>query len=549
MPIPRSIRSALAALLAALLAGAAVAAGAPAPPGPADPAPDDAAAPRLVVLLVVDQMRADYLDRLGSALTGGLGRLAREGAWFTHAAHDHAITETAPGHSVLLAGRYPRSTGIVANLLGVEDAAAPLVGTLDPPPPGTGASPHRFRGTTLVDWLQARDRRTRALAVSMKDRGAILPLGRARSAGPDGGATALATWYDPGSGRFVTSRWYADSLPRWLAAVDDSVVLPRLAALEGATWAPVRPAGAEPAFHYRLPDDLTQLADAVRGTPFVDELTLAVALAGVRALGLGRGPAPDVLVVSLSATDVVGHGHGPDAPELRDQLLRLDRSLGAFLDTLGALVDPARTVVALTGDHGVTPLPERARPPADTAARPRRVDGEAALAPALAWLARQGVPAEAVALESGALFVDRRRLAAARVPEDSLVSRAAAALLATPGVLRADRPRDLARADTVRDVVARRWLHMLPPEWAVPLVVTLRPGSVWGTRTAAEHGSPHDDDALVPLVLWGAPFARGRHDAPVRVVDLAPTLARVLGVRPLEPLDGRVLDAALDAGR
>ena len=130
------------------------------------------APPSLIVLITIDQFRGDYLDRFGPQLRGGLARLARGGAWFTNAHHDHAITETAPGHATLLSGRFPRSTGIMANRIGViDDSARLLVG-----PPGPGASPRRFQGTTLVDWLQSRDPASRALSVSMKDRGAILPV-------------------------------------------------------------------------------------------------------------------------------------------------------------------------------------------------------------------------------------------------------------------------------------------------------------------------------------------------------------------------------------
>jgi hypothetical protein len=176
---------------------------------------------------------------------------------------------------------------------------------------------------------------------------------------------------------------------------------------------------------------------------------------------------------------------------------------------------------------------------------PRRVTLDSVVESVDRWLTSQRVTPGAIALENGALFVNRKALAAAHVREDSMVARFTAAALAVPGVLRVDRMDALARADTVRDAVARRWLHMLPPEYPVPVVVTLTPGSVWGTRTAAEHGTPNDYDAHVPLILGGAPFAAGHHAAPVRVVDLAPTLAQVLGVRPTERVDGRVLREAL----
>jgi predicted AlkP superfamily pyrophosphatase or phosphodiesterase len=411
------------------------------------------------------------------------------------------------------------------------------------------ASPRRFRGSTLADWLVARDPRAQVLAVSRKDRGAILPLGRGRAAArPDARGTMQAYWYAT-SGRFSTSRWYADALPRWVETFNARALPQRMA---GRVWSPLLPdsaypetstvlagAGRSAPFAHALPTDPAAAADGVRGTPFMDDLTLAFALEGVRALRLGAGPRTDLLVVSLSSTDAVGHGYGPDSRELYDQLLRLDRVLGAFLDTLLVERDSARVLVALTADHGVTRYPELAGGSA------RRVDPEAALAELRQWLTTRGVAPGAVALDNGALYVDRRALAAGRLAEDALLARAESSLARVPGVRRVDRLERLARADTVRDAVARRWLHTVPPDYPIPLVVTLDSGSVWSTRVAGEHGSPYDEDARVPLVLWGAPFKPGRHDGPAAVVDLAPTLARVLGLTPSERLDGRVLESVL----
>ncbi|AHG89637.1 type I phosphodiesterase/nucleotide pyrophosphatase [Gemmatirosa kalamazoonensis] len=502
-----------------------------------------APAPTLVVVVTVDQMRADYLTRFGPQLRGGLARLLRDGTVFDSAFHDHAITETAPGHATILSGRFPRSTGITANVIGVEDDAMPLVGRDSGALPG--ASPRRFRGTVLFDWMAARDRDARALSISMKDRAAILPLGRARQ-------TVL--WYAP-TGRFTTSRYYADTLPTWIERWNARRVPFRYA---GRVWTPLladsayaerddqaETGGEDPVFPHALPADSALAVNVVRGTPFIDEIVLDAAIDGVRAMGLGTRARPDLLAVSLSATDVVGHRWGPDSREMHDQILRLDRALGAFLDSLYTLRDPSRVIVALTADHGVARLPEIAGAGQGGSNAPRRVTLDAVVDSLGAWLEARRVPRGSVGLENGALFVDRAALAAAKVSEDSVVDRFVRAASAVPGVLRVDRFAALARADTVHDAIARRWVHMLPPEYPVPVVVTLTPGSVWGTRTAAEHGSPHDYDAHVPLILAGAPFRAGHVAARVRVVDLAPTLARVLGAKPSERIDGRVLEEAL----
>src|SRR5688572_5505185 len=166
--------------------------GAPAPPRP-----------KLVVMITVDQLRPDYFTRWKTQLTGGLGQLANEGAFFTEGYQDHAVTETAPGHSTVLSGLWPAHNGILRNSAGVQDSTAPLLVATN----GPGASPRRVRGTALFDWLKAADPTARALSVSRKDRGAILPIGQAKE---------QVYWYQ--SGIFTTSRYYADSLPSWVQA-------------------------------------------------------------------------------------------------------------------------------------------------------------------------------------------------------------------------------------------------------------------------------------------------------------------------------------------
>src|SRR5688572_26381306 len=138
-------------------------------------APPPPPRPKLVVVITVDQLRPDYFTRWKSQLTGGLGQLANEGAFFTDAYQDHAVTETAPGHSTILSGLWPAHTGIIVNSQGVQDSTAPLIGTN-----GLGASPRRVRGTMLFDWLKTADPTARALSVSRKDRGAILTIGKAK---------------------------------------------------------------------------------------------------------------------------------------------------------------------------------------------------------------------------------------------------------------------------------------------------------------------------------------------------------------------------------
>ncbi len=498
-----------------------------------------AAPPTLVVQITVDQLRPDYLDTWSSQFTGGLARLLKHGAFFTNASHDHATTETAPGHATLWSGRYPSHTGVVLNEIGVADPQSPLLLGR-----GGGASPYRFRGSALFDWMRTRDQFSRALSVSRKDRGAILPLGRAKQ---------QVYWYSL-DGRFTTSRYYADTLPTWVQQFNARNFLkPYL----GAQWTPLLAASQYPekdslaienqgkdyVFPHTLDTDVRAGGTNLTEFPWMDDVTVDMALAGVNALDLGKGPTTDVLAVSLSSTDAVGHRYGPDSRELHDQVLRVDRALGRLIDSLYKLRDSTRIVFALGADHGVSPFPEVAFPGADP--NRGRVNPQPIIDAARSALAARGVEGDALMLQAGIVSLDRRRLAAKRVNADSVVTALRGQLLKLPGMQRVDRVSTLAAAAATGDVIARRWLHAIPTDFQAELTVTFKPGYYWSGTRYATHGTPHDLDARIPILLMGPLVKPGRYTKPVFSVDVAPTLAEMLGIPPTDKVDGRVLTEAL----
>jgi predicted AlkP superfamily pyrophosphatase or phosphodiesterase len=503
--------------------------------------------PRLVVVITVDQLRPDYFTRWKSQLSGGLAQLVTEGAFFTEAYQDHAVTETAPGHSTILSGMWPAHTGIIRNSQGVQDSTAPLLGTTGP-----GASPRRFRGTTLFDWLKAVDPQAHALSVSRKDRGAILPIGQAKE---------QVYWYQ--SGLFTTSRYYADSLPSWVQSFN-ARRLPFKAA--NTTWSLLLPdsaykepdnepwenGGTDLVFPHRLPADSIRAAAAVAGQPAMDSLTLLFALEGLEALKLGRrSGGTDILAVSLSTTDAVGHAYGPDSREIHDQVLRLDHYLGWFLKRLTDRVGRDNVALVLTADHGVTSYPERTR--AKTNAPAYRVLLDTLITAVnqdLDRLAGAGGPPRAwLEFDTGMLFLqDNGRFAATGIKTDSILDALTGRILRIQGVARVIKPADLARADTSNDPVARRWIHHLPPDAGVVLTVSLQPGSVWDVPNLpiAMHGQPSEDDSHVPIILWGKGVRRGAYAGRMNTVDIAPTLATLLGISPLSLVDGHARTDALE---
>ena len=500
--------------------------------------------PTLLVFLTIDQLRPDYLTRWYDQLEGGLKRLIDEGAFFTQGTQDHGITETAPGHAATLSGRFPYSTGIASNAAGVNTNEFPLVDS-----EGIGAAPFRFRGSTLADWMTAADARTKVLSISRKDRGAILPVGRETN--------RSVFWYAQRSGFFTTSTWYADTLPTWVRQFNaEQRVATQYA---GREWrlllpdsmypepdsVPLESAGQDFVFPHLMATAPEIANQMIIGMPWMDELIMDAAWRGVRAMDLGAGPQTDLLAVSLSTMDAVGHRFGPDSREVHDFVLRLDRMLAPFLDSLFALHGRDRVAIALTSDHGVSPV---VGVPSAFGDNSKAVQVPAdAMTPVFNRLVpliqRLGVRLSAFGWDFPEFTVNRDSTAGKDNAVRNIARQFKREAERIPGVERVDVIDDLARADTVRDDIARRWLHMFRPGGSTIAVVTLTPFST-SYGSVANHGSPHDYDARVPILFWGAAFRHQRDGATARVVDIAPTLAQLLGVTPPEKLDGVVLHRA-----
>jgi predicted AlkP superfamily pyrophosphatase or phosphodiesterase len=512
------------------------------------------AQPALVVLLVVDQLGA---NRVTADLPGGLGRLVREGRVWRNGAHDHGLTETCPGHVAIATGRHPAAAGIPSNeyierssgreIYCVEDPAetARVIGGSE------GRSPRNIRSDALGDWLKAARPETRVFSVAGKDRSAIAL----------GGQRADAAYWIARRGAigFTTSRYYRPELPAWVRDFNGSdaprdgfwTSLPEL--WEHATT------GAPPSDDYRFESPrygrtsghplnrgaLEERVDQLYAAPHLDLVTLDFAARLVREEQLGRGAGPDLLAVSLSGFDTVGHLYGPDSLESRDALARIDAALASFLETLERELGSGRILLALSADHGVLPLPEwltetgasrcpvpGGRTSLEAVSGRLRSALDAAFAPALAkdetWLHFAGPQ----------IVVDRALAERRGVPVASVAGVAKRVLEDEPAIAKVWTPEELAG----EDAIAVLYRHSLDPERSGDLVVQVAETClVSGFPDGTTHGSPWLYDRAVPIVLFGAGVTPGSVDTPARTIDIAPTLARRVGVEPPADRDGRDL--------
>jgi predicted AlkP superfamily pyrophosphatase or phosphodiesterase len=529
------------AALAVAFASATAAASAQSSRPPAQP-------PKLIVFMVVDQLQGDMLDRYKADLSKGYARLMNHGAWFTNGFQDHAITETAPGHASTMSGRFPASTGIISNSVGVVDRNYPLLIGLRNE---AGASPNRFNGTTLTDWLTAHDARTHTLAVSRKDRGAILPTGKSKQD---------VYWYSP-SGNFTTSTYYRDTLPTWVKAFNDRRLTKGYA---GKEWDLTLPKYSEPdtvfyennganfIFPHKLPADTLAAANSIMATPMMDSVLALFALEGLNQTGIGKGPQTDILLVSFSATDYIGHAYGPDSREAHENEVRLDQTIGWFIDSLYKVRDSSTVMFALTGDHGDSPIPELAREKGiATGNQGLRVNLHPVVDSVREAVFRSGGDESAIVYDGELFSVDRGKPTGGMKP-DSILSLFRKLALKVPGVYRVDKLSDLRKKNLANDPIGRRWTHQIPATAPIDLAITLTRYSYWYSVSAgpdrqitATHGSPWDQDAHVPIIFYGPWVKPGKYTAFARTVDMAPTLAAIARVKPTERLDGVVLKQAI----
>lgn len=531
------------------------------------------ASPSLVLVITIDQFRGDYLQRFREHFVpGGLKLLVDQGANFLDCRYRHAVTKTAAGHAVVLTGVHANVHGIINNawvdremlkrVNCVDDDSVQILGRADDRGgarlPGTttplGASPRRLLATTVGDELKlTRGGRAKVIGISSKDRSAILLAGKLADA---------AYWMD--KGRIVTSTHYMKELPPWVRAFNDAG---RVDSFFGKTWERLLPAaeydraqgpddvpgestdfGMGRTFPKRVTGGADKITsayyDAFENSPYKSEVLADFARAVVENENLGSRGVTDVLCLSFSVNDTVGHSYGPDSHEVMDITLRTDRMMAEFFAFLDRRIGLRNCTIILTADHGVAPVPERLNAMSPTFSA-GRVDSVRLLKTCEAALDLAFGP---LSDNRHWLIVDENNLLFMRdVLKEKNVSQAAAENVVRDALLTID---FVAAAFTRSDLLAGK----ISGEFAAATLLSFnaaRSGDLYyqmkpywvDRKTGTNHGSPYNYDAHVPLVWYGVGVRPGTYPERVSVDDIAPTLANLLGIIRPPMSQGRVLFA------
>jgi predicted AlkP superfamily pyrophosphatase or phosphodiesterase len=502
--------------------------------------------PKLVVAIIIDQFRYDYLTRFRPEYHAGFDQLLTHGADFTGAFYAQVPTVTAVGHSIFLSGAMPAVSGIVSNTWYDRDAAQLVTSVCDWDMQTVGgretrkgpkctdadpASPRRLLVTTVGDELRLAHRDSKVIGVSLKARAAILPSGHAANG---------AYWFDDETGNFVSSTFYMKQLPGWAQAFN-SKKLPEQY-LD-------RPWSGFPHANFHTPTGSASRYSKLAASPWGNELVEGLAEEAVTGEGLGQRGQTDLLAVSFSSNDYIGHAEGPYSPQVKDMALRADQLLGKLFHLLDEKVGMQNVLVVLSADHGVAATPaqdEELKIPGGYLAADIADVVSSALNKTFGqqtWLVPDAGEAS--------IYFDREALRQAKGPDGRPVTEADVyrvardAILATPQ-LHVSRvySRDQLQNGVAGDFIAQAAMNGFFPRRSGDLSLIFEPGYVPGTH-GTTHFTPYAYDTHVPVVFMGAGIKSGRYTGTIHPNDIAPTLAGILDLQPPSGSSGRVLSEML----
>ncbi len=493
--------------------------------------------PKLILAVVVDQFRYDYLTRFRADYHAGFDRLLNHGAVFTDAHHVHFPTVTAIGHATFLSGATPSVSGIIGNewydrgtkhiVTSVSDETTQLLGGVKG---AIGSSPRRLLVSTIGDEAKIAGRTAKVIGVSIKDRSAILPAGHMADA---------AYWFDSDTNHFVTSTYYMKELPEWVAAINSERPIWNYL---GVPWLPVNAKPGDRPFCSMAAGGDLPYCGPIEATPFGNELLENFAERVIQHESLGKHEGTDILALSFSANDYAGHALGPDAPEIRDISIRTDQLLGKLMDFIDTQIGERNCLVVLTADHGVAPLPElnaaRKMPGGrlDAAQYSRSIAG--------AISARFGKGSWFAYDAGGFIYLNPETLARNNADPREVRRLAAETARSLPHIARVFTRDELEKGEGTADPVGRAVLRgFYESRWG-DLVLLPEPYYIFSS-SGTTHGLPYGYDTHVPLIFLGNSILPGVHRNRVAVNDIAPTLAELLEIETPSGSSGHILSGIL----
>jgi len=491
--------------------------------------------PKLVVAIIIDQFRYDYLTRFRTDYHSGIDQLLTHGADFTSAYYGQVPTVTAVGHSIFLSGAMPAVSGIIGNswydrdshqeVTSVCDWTRQIVGAPQPEKKSActdddPASPARLLVTTLGDELRLAHPNAKVIGISRKARAAILPSGHAANG---------AFWFDDGTGNFVTSTFYMNQLPKWVEAFNARKLPEKYVD---------RPWPGFPNWKFRAAPGSKSPFSKLDASPWSNELIEALAEQAITGEQLGQRDETDLLTVSFSANDAIGHAVGPYAPEVKDMAIRTDQLIGKLFALIDQKIGMQNVIVVLSADHGVAPTPQQNGADKIPAGYlPSGIDEtvENALNERFGkqqWLVPGG---------EGALYFDDNALQASKAHPEEVFAVAAHALLANPQlhIVRVYSRTQL-EDGVAGDFIAQAEMNGFFPRRSPDLNLVFDPGYMPG-KHGTSHFSPYNYDRHVPAVFMGPGIKTGRYPVAIRPNDIAPTLADLLDLQAPSGSSGRVL--------
>lgn len=513
------------------------------------------AIPKLVVGIVVDQMRYDYLFRFKERYSeGGFRRLMREGFLFENANFNYVPTYTAPGHACIYTGTTPSHNGIISNewydreldktVYCVSDSTSIPVGTTSI---SGKMSPKRLLTTTITDELRtASNFKSKVISISLKDRGAILPGGHSANA---------AYWHDPFTNNWVTSNYYMPMLPAWAEKFNARKVVDSLLSFpwnplllpdsyiestsDDTPYEGLYKGETKPVFPHNLPEIKKFDEELIRKTPFGNTFTALFAKAAIEGENLGMGSKTDFLAVSFSSTDYVGHMFGTNAIELEDTYIRLDRDLAEFLTYLDAKIGKGNYLLFLTADHGAVANP--------IYNHDHNLPGEDfnsdTMFKSLGVFLKQEYGEGQFLSHTNAhqIYLNRSLIDEKKIDAVDMRKKCAQFVLKYDGVAEAATSDDL-QAELHREGIFSFIQNGYNDKRSADVLIELKPGWIdWYTKTGTTHGSAYSYDTHVPLIFFGSRISHGTSNASVAITDIAPTLAAILNIENPSGVTGKQL--------